>query len=218
MMPPRSFVSSVYWASPGAIRPRSFESSDCRSSAARGPSTSISPMCETSKTPQSLAHGAVLGDDAFVLHRHLPACERDHARAGRDVLLEEGRPPERLHPRAMLDGGRYPRRGCPSCPYAGTSAGRVPTELSFDHSGTAPFGDSPGTAPTRRGGTTGCRSRPETRTSRARADATCAPAPSRLAARRCAAGGRERGVPNPVAMTVTANLVGVLVVDRRRRR
>ncbi len=53
-------------------------------------------MCETSNAPQSVPHSQVLGDDACVLHRHLPARERDHARAERDVaivkrgLLEDG--------------------------------------------------------------------------------------------------------------------------------
>ena len=53
-MPPRSFVSSVYCASPSPILSRSFESSDWSSSCAFGPSTWNWPMCETSKTPQSL--------------------------------------------------------------------------------------------------------------------------------------------------------------------
>src|SRR5829696_868647 len=53
-MPPRSFVSSVYWAPPTSIRSRSFASSPCRSPRARGPSTSISPMCDTSKRPASV--------------------------------------------------------------------------------------------------------------------------------------------------------------------
>src|SRR5215213_5990201 len=52
-MPPRSLVSSVYCAPPGSTLSRSFESSDWSSSCALGPSTSSSPMCETSKTPQS---------------------------------------------------------------------------------------------------------------------------------------------------------------------
>ena len=52
-MPPCSFVRSVYWAPPTSSRSRSFESRDWSSSRACGPSTSISPMCETSKTPQS---------------------------------------------------------------------------------------------------------------------------------------------------------------------
>ena len=38
------------------------------------------------------ANGQVLGDDALVLHWHLPACERHHARSGADVPLVERRP------------------------------------------------------------------------------------------------------------------------------
>ena len=48
------------------------------------------------------AHRLVLRDHALVLDRHLPAGERDHARAECDVAVVEGRPPEGLHPRAML--------------------------------------------------------------------------------------------------------------------
>src|SRR6476659_6742099 len=54
MIPPSSFVRSVYWAWPGEMRSRSFESAPCSSSPARGPSTSSSPMCETSNTPASV--------------------------------------------------------------------------------------------------------------------------------------------------------------------
>ena len=39
------------------------------------PLVSISPMCETSKTPQAVAHGEVLVADPAVLDRHLPARE-----------------------------------------------------------------------------------------------------------------------------------------------
>ena len=39
-------------------------------------------MCETSNTPASRPHRAVLGDHALVLDGHLPAGERDHPRAG----------------------------------------------------------------------------------------------------------------------------------------
>ena len=42
------------------------------------------------------AHGAMLGDHAVVLHRHLPAGERDHARAQRHVPLEKRSPLKRL--------------------------------------------------------------------------------------------------------------------------
>ena len=52
-MPPESFVNSVYCAWPASILSRSFDSRRCRSSFARGPSTSSSPMWETSKAPQS---------------------------------------------------------------------------------------------------------------------------------------------------------------------
>src|SRR5207253_11169369 len=39
--------------------------------------------------------GAVLGDDAFVLDRHLVAGERDDLRAERDVLVVKRRAPQR---------------------------------------------------------------------------------------------------------------------------
>jgi hypothetical protein len=48
------------------------------------------------------AHSPVLGDDALVLDRHLPAGERHEARAKRDVALVEGRPQQGLHRRLML--------------------------------------------------------------------------------------------------------------------
>ena len=55
-----------------------------------------------------LADGAVLGDDPLVLDRHLPAGERHHARAERDVALVERRSEQRLHARRMLmTGGRH---------------------------------------------------------------------------------------------------------------
>ena len=53
-----------------------------------------------------LAHGAVLRDHALVLHRHLPAGERHHARAGREVALVERRPQKRLHARVTLTARR----------------------------------------------------------------------------------------------------------------
>ena len=54
MIPPSSFVRRVYWASPTSSRETSFESIRWSISSAAGPSTSISPMCETSKTPESV--------------------------------------------------------------------------------------------------------------------------------------------------------------------
>ena len=82
---------------PAATLSMSFESVDCRRSRAVGPSTSISPMCETSKTPGVGANRPVLGDDALVLHGHLPAGERHHPRARGDVPLVERRAAKRLH-------------------------------------------------------------------------------------------------------------------------
>src|SRR5579884_3848978 len=52
-MPPSSLVRSVYCAWPGRRRSTSFDSIACSRSRAVGPSTSSSPMCETSKTPAS---------------------------------------------------------------------------------------------------------------------------------------------------------------------
>src|SRR5207245_1397948 len=45
--------------------------------------------------PDGAANRSVLLDDPGVLHRHLPATERHHARAGRDVLVIERRALER---------------------------------------------------------------------------------------------------------------------------
>ena len=42
------------------------------------------------------SHGAMLGYDAVVLHRHLPARERHHPRTRRHVALEERRALKRL--------------------------------------------------------------------------------------------------------------------------
>src|SRR3954470_1475981 len=53
-MPPRWLVSSVYCASPGERRSRSFESTLCRNACAALPPTCTCPMCETSKTPAAV--------------------------------------------------------------------------------------------------------------------------------------------------------------------
>src|SRR5262245_58426798 len=53
-MPPRSFVRSVYCASPSPRRSRSLESIDWRKAAAAGPSTWSWPMCETSNAPAAV--------------------------------------------------------------------------------------------------------------------------------------------------------------------
>ncbi len=83
---------------------RSFESISCRKACAAGPSTWISPMCETSKAPAVGADGPVLLDDALVLDGHLVAREGHHARAERDVARVERRALERgLHGRDSID-------------------------------------------------------------------------------------------------------------------
>jgi hypothetical protein len=43
-----------------------------------------------------IAHGLVLADDTRVLHRHLPAGERNHARTERNVTVVERRSQQRL--------------------------------------------------------------------------------------------------------------------------
>ena len=48
-------------------------------------------MCETSKTPARRAHGEVLGADALVLDRHLPAGERDEPGRRGDVTVVQRR-------------------------------------------------------------------------------------------------------------------------------
>ena len=59
---------------------------------------------DTSKMPGVLTHGTVLGDDALVLHRHLPAGKRNHPRPGCQVPIVERRTAEglgRVHPEAQ---------------------------------------------------------------------------------------------------------------------
>ena len=53
-MPPSSFVSSVYCASPISSRVEVVREQRLEQLVRVGPSTSISPMCETSKTPASV--------------------------------------------------------------------------------------------------------------------------------------------------------------------
>ena len=96
MIPPRSFVSSVYCASPSPILSRSFERLPWSSSRALGPRPRSRP-CARRRRRRSRSHGAVLRDHALVLHRHLPAGEGHHARTRGDVALVERRAQERLH-------------------------------------------------------------------------------------------------------------------------
>ena len=53
-MPPSSRQRQEYWAPPTSIFETSLVSSRCSSAIASGPSVSISPMCETSNTPQAV--------------------------------------------------------------------------------------------------------------------------------------------------------------------
>ena len=101
-MPPSSFVSSVYCASPGASRSTSFERSALQEVPSRRALDLDLAHVRDVEDAGVAADGPVLGDHALVLHGHLPARERDHARAERDVAIVERRPAERLHPAAML--------------------------------------------------------------------------------------------------------------------
>ena len=106
MIPPRSFVSSVYCAWPGSMRLEVVREQRLEQLRRSRPSTSSSPMCDTSNTPASSAHRPVLLDHALVLHRHLPAGERHHPRTEGDVAIVQRRAAERL----------LHRRGCYSTP------------------------------------------------------------------------------------------------------
>ena len=59
------------------------------------------------------AHGAVLLDHALVLHGHLPAGERHHARAERDVPVVERRPQKRLRHAETILVSALPRPADP---------------------------------------------------------------------------------------------------------
>ena len=97
MIPPVSFVSSVYCASPGASLSMSFESVACSSVARRRPLDLDLAHVRDVEDAGVGAHGPVLRDHALVLDGHLPAGERHQSRAGRDVAVVERRPAERLH-------------------------------------------------------------------------------------------------------------------------
>ena len=96
-MPPSSFVSSVYWASPSAEPVEVVREERLQELARRRPLDVELAHVRDVEDAAVLAHGAVLRDDALVLHGHLPAGEGHHARACREVALVERRPQKRLH-------------------------------------------------------------------------------------------------------------------------
>ena len=118
--PPSSRHSTLYCAPPtGACCATSLESRCCRNSAACGPLVSISPMCETSKTPASPRTARCSGADALVLDRHLPAGERHEPRAGLAMAVVERSALERGvgagHEAARLAAASGPPRAAAAC-------------------------------------------------------------------------------------------------------
>ena len=95
MIPPYSFVSSVYCASPAASL--SSRSRARLQQLPRGRPLDLDLAHVRDVEDAGVGpHGHVLLDHALVLHRHLPAGERDEACPGGDVLVVERRSPERL--------------------------------------------------------------------------------------------------------------------------
>ena len=102
-MPPLSFVSSVYCASPSASFARSFESADCSSSVGGRPLDVELAHVRDVEDTDSLRDREMLGDHALVLDGHLPPGEGDEARAGGDVAIVERCSPKR-HGRVHENG------------------------------------------------------------------------------------------------------------------
>ena len=88
-IPPDSFVRSVYCAWPSSIRSMSFERTDCRNSCAVGAVHVDLSHVRHVEDARVGANRLVLGDDALVLHRHLEARERHHARSESHVAPVE---------------------------------------------------------------------------------------------------------------------------------
>ena len=111
MIPPRSFVRSVYCASPYSdlvevvreqplqqlLRARAFDLELAH----------VRDVEDAGVGP----HRAVLGDHALVLDGHLPARERDEPRPERGVPVVERRAEQRLHADSILV--KTPRRPAP---------------------------------------------------------------------------------------------------------
>ena len=104
MIPPRSLVSRVYWASPSEILSRSFESISWRKPVRRRPVDVDLSHVRDVERPAVGANGPVLLDHARILDRHLVAGEGHHPRAEREVARVERRALERrgLHGRDSI--------------------------------------------------------------------------------------------------------------------
>ena len=114
MIPPSSFVSSVYCAAPSASRSTSFESTDCRNSCAVGPSTWISPICETSKAPASartaLCSGMTPCTARASRSRQTAPCARRARRGARKAACASASLPPCDFTALRKTGNRRPRR------------------------------------------------------------------------------------------------------------
>ena len=114
MIPPRSFVRSVYCASPDSdlvevVREQPLEEL-LRARALDLELAHVRDVEDAGVGP----HRAVLGDDALVLDGHLPARERDEPRAERGVPVVKRRAEQRLHADSILvktPSGDPPRNG-----------------------------------------------------------------------------------------------------------
>ena len=125
MIPPRSFVSSVYCASPGASLSRSFESEALQQLVRARPFDLDLAHVRDVEDARIRADGAVLRDHALVLDRHLPAGERHHPRAERDMPIVQRRLLQRLRHRSGDPSDLRPETAPeepPRCQRAGTGA------------------------------------------------------------------------------------------------
>ena len=115
--PPSSAQQSVYWAWPGAIRPRSAVRQRSTNAAAPGPGDRQLAEMAHVEDPDGRAHRRVLGDGpARVGDRHRPPAEGAHRRAEGDVPVVQraGDQGGGLH-RATISGEPLPGRNRRAC-------------------------------------------------------------------------------------------------------